>query len=902
MPIDGPVIKPGLGPPAQRPGGLLSQRSGTSVVVGGRDLTDYLKDRSLTLKHNTFDFVLVDDPQAGLATLVAPLLGDIVHLYEPAWTGVVSGIKQADVKRGTVRFFAITATNTDEKYASPAPFGLSDVPNGATTYGYADLSMSQARTSSGDETRGSLTVYAEGLWPAMTFTLTSANFGLSAAEFSVSDVTVTWPKKGEPVYRVDFGDALVTLSAWAVGVATDSILPITTTKITDGAVTTPKVAANAITASTIAAGAITADKLAATLVLGTLITSGLSGRRWEGDSAGVRLYDASDGLLVNIPTDGSPVYVSGQINASSLVVSGNAEFQGTGNQLSQLSSTTAQAGVQPPTAAPSLNKGWPAGVSLAAPTVFGFHAYIISGGYYDTAGGADGATACWVALAYDSTAGAVYVIEWKVSDGSVDRTTALTGGGALSFTDGQGFVTRIGANWYVRCLSGATREIAQVTRGGFTAGAVTATYTTAPIGLALTNDGTFVYDMVLSGGTYYIQKYDTTPAFVSRTAITNLPASFASGQDLLLYADIGAGNHFYIGDSGNNNILEVSTAYAVIANTEIAPAKALSHGYGFIWDGTQFQHAQWTSTGASTVSKYTNWTWTTASPIYWVGYAWYDSAGTTHETAVGPRQSITMGRRQQLTVGNAAIPVGGVDDPNNVRVYMLPNATDPGAGAFKLQATDALTTRALTTYNAAGAADGGGTPFVGGIGAVLQSAGTGWTLRGNGSMNLGGASFPGSPVTGDVYYRTDHDLLFKYDGTNWLSTDLFVMKLDGLFNQSVTLGSQQCAPCPTPSGGSDIFLVDLVAQFLVNAGTALSGSHKWVGTFNKQPTGNTNTLLVTITIDSGASSVWRVSTTAIDALMNAGTVHYAFSQVWTKTGTPGNLFLQWYCTYRIVAT
>jgi len=36
-----------------------------------------------------------------------------------------------------------------------------------------------------------------------------------------------------------------------------------------------------------------------------------------------------------------------------------------------------------------------------------------------------------------------------------------------------------------------------------------------------------------------------------------------------------------------------------------------------------------------------------------------------------------------------------------------------------------------------------------------------------------GAAFPGSPATGDKFYRTDRHIEYFYDGTRWLSTQLF---------------------------------------------------------------------------------------------------------------------------------
>lgn len=330
---------------------------------------------------------------------------------------------------------------------------------------------------------------------------------------------------------------------------------------------------------------------------------------------------------------------------------------------------------------------------------------------------------------------------------------------------------------------------------------------------------------------------------------------------------------------------------------------ATGSGDGLTHDGTIFRG--WDSAAPTKVWKFTDWDWTTASDVYWVCYAWYDSAGTTHETVVSPRSSVTMLRRQRLQVQNPSIPTGGADDPNQVRVYMLPNASNPSAGSFKLQVTDGLTSRFLTTYDSGGAADGGGTPFAAGTPAELKSAGTGWSLKGTGAINRTGTSFPASPATDDHFWRSDLDMEFFYDGTRWLSTTLYRATVDPLqTGAAATIGSERFN-FKDLSGGSDIWLVDYDIIFHVAAGTALSGSHKWEGVMNKvRADGAGTTQLTTFTINSGANAQWRddFGTVALDALLNNGTTYILIETIWTKTGTPGNLFVVPTLSYRIVAT
>jgi len=99
----------------------------------------------------------------------------------------------------------------------------------------------------------------------------------------------------------------------------------------------------------------------------------------------------------------------------------------------------------------------------------------------------------------------------------------------------------------------------------------------------------------------------------------------------------------------------------------------------------------------------------------------------------------------------------------------------------------------------------------------------------------------------------------------------------------------------------DIWIIDLETTFDVSGGTALSGSHKWVGTFEKIDASNTSTTVVTVTIDSGSSSVWRKDKQTIGAAFDDAT-YYTFRTNWTKTGTPGQLYALANVAYRLIAT
>lgn len=60
------------------------------------------------------------------------------------------------------------------------------------------------------------------------------------------------------------------------------------------------------------------------------------------------------------------------------------------------------------------------------------------------------------------------------------------------------------------------------------------------------------------------------------------------------------------------------------------------------------------------------------------------------------------------------------------------------------------------------------------LGTNLSMSGTTLNAAGGGSS---GTSFPGSPATDDVFYRTDRRIEYFYDGTRWLSTQLHTLPI-----------------------------------------------------------------------------------------------------------------------------
>jgi len=181
-------------------------------------------------------------------------------------------------------------------------------------------------------------------------------------------------------------------------------------------------------------------------------------------------------------------------------------------------------------------------------------------------------------------------------------------------------------------------------------------------------------------------------------------------------------------------------------------------------------------------------------------------------------------------------------------------------------------------------------------------------LNANGTIEWGGTAFPSTPTTNQHYWRTDLNMEFFYDGTRWLTTQVFQGVTKPRHDGASQLGELSVAITASttgnlirgdvglPPGCSDVYLTGYSASFQVGAGTALSASHKWVGTLTGQGSGTGH---ATLTIDSGANSTWRRVSTSVGVVLGTDV---ALMSSWAKTGTPGSLVVSETFFYRGIAT
>lgn len=159
-------------------------------------------------------------------------------------------------------------------------------------------------------------------------------------------------------------------------------------------------------------------------------------------------------------------------------------------------------------------------------------------------------------------------------------------------------------------------------------------------------------------------------------------------------------------------------------------------------------------------------------------------------------------------------------------------------------------------------------------------------------LGISGTSFPGSPATNDLFFRTDRGLLYFYDGTRWLTTTLYTHHLPNADNIGGTTNTLIAAVW---LADYDMYVQDLYATMYASG---LSGSAYWTLNLYYFDGGTQGSAIASVTNQSGTSSSFERKKATINALI--GTAKDNIAVTWVKTSTPGNLFAGAFLTYRLV--
>ena len=166
-----------------------------------------------------------------------------------------------------------------------------------------------------------------------------------------------------------------------------------------------------------------------------------------------------------------------------------------------------------------------------------------------------------------------------------------------------------------------------------------------------------------------------------------------------------------------------------------------------------------------------------------------------------------------------------------------------------------------------------------------------------GSGIASGTGFPGGPANNDVFYRTDRDILYFYDGTRWLSLNLYRENMSALTGSTTTSGTI-VGRLPVWHSTYDLWLESLWTALYV--GTTNTGSAYWTAALKKyQSDFATSSTLASVDTSANSPNVMVAATAAIGALLTPATYKILQLEV-AKTGSPGLIHPAGAVSYRLV--
>jgi hypothetical protein len=183
----------------------------------------------------------------------------------------------------------------------------------------------------------------------------------------------------------------------------------------------------------------------------------------------------------------------------------------------------------------------------------------------------------------------------------------------------------------------------------------------------------------------------------------------------------------------------------------------------------------------------------------------------------------------------------------------------------------------------------------GSAGTVLTSDGTdvGWAAAGGGGISSG-TSNPGSPTDGQLFYRSDLDMLIRYrsSGTRWVCTcPHFATIADqrAVLPLGSTNYNEGVYPHPSANLWIETFVVSATVTGTNDGGTYWTWSEGSAG-------GNINSSTW------GTAPAWGMHTQAINAAISIAGTAGRFELAVTKTNNPGATYFSAGYTYRIIVT
>lgn len=512
------------------------------------------------------------------------------------------------------------------------------------------------------------------------------------------------------------------------------------TKIVADSISAAQIGAGAVTANEILAGTITTNEiLAGQAWIGTItadrIQSGtMSAAVIVGDSVEARGVDASgvwtgavvgmsknDGfyaygatpagktlddrdLYVSFPVDGKPNIISGQLTASTMLVTGGATFR-SNSAIEASAKLVLNGDVKAPKNAPALATSY-ATVTLAKPSGVSEFAGLAKGHNGNLFTGLDRTSAADTIGEFNPTTGAL--IAERSFAWSTDSSRSILG---LVYNPTLSVYHALGVhysatntwNYYIITLSTAFVQIgvSPIIRTMYPI------YEAMYLGWDYTNSKPLT---VHGGNTVTTWNLDGSGVVTTSAGTVIIGSAYGANNEsggVILRGtfDLGADRFVIKAPEGTISWLSADGTGASQASESWVGAGSAWHAGGY-WDTTSSKFVGLTTAGAAVTYEGGDSFWTVAAIKWWVGYTWYDSAGTAHETASSPYASITMVKRAKLVATVDPVPGAlGAEDPNSVNLYVgkLDGSVAPATTAMYKRLTLAAGT---TTGTVSGIANG----------------------------------------------------------------------------------------------------------------------------------------------------------------------------------------------------
>ncbi len=170
--------------------------------------------------------------------------------------------------------------------------------------------------------------------------------------------------------------------------------------------------------------------------------------------------------------------------------------------------------------------------------------------------------------------------------------------------------------------------------------------------------------------------------------------------------------------------------------------------------------------------------------------------------------------------------------------------------------------------------------------------GVDWEAPSGGGGIASGTSFPGSPTTDEMFFRTDRGLLYYYDGTRWLTVSVYAA---AAFTAYITAGGTIAAA--SPPVGTNVYLVEVDLSFYVSG--LNDGSDYWTFTVNKYDSTYSGSSLGTYATSGDAGSTLVGATISVGQVI-VQSAYLAFGVELSATGSAGSIRTNTTMLYRLI--